>query len=300
MLLRQLVGKFLHYCENQRARRTAEFYRDHLRKVVKKFGDLRAAELRPHHCLEFKLTWHLVLTVQRLYRWAVDEQELLPVNPMLKLRRPRLGARRRVLAPAELLRLLRCAAPDFRRFLLFARETGARPQEIRQLAWGDLRGQEGKTSLEASLRAGVAYFELLEYKGRARRTDQSAPRIIPVSPRLGRLLLRLQACRPRGGLILRTGNKQPWNKDSLRMRLRRLLLRTGLAGQVHGESICCYTLRHTSLTSFAAQGMQTSVVQQIAGHANIRTTQRYIHLQRAQIMDNWRDYWSRRPAPGEK
>lgn len=293
MLFRDLVASFHSYNLANRRPRTADFYQSHLAKFVRLYGELPAAELRPFHCLKLRATWHLVLCLQRLYRWAVDEQELLESNPLKKLRRPRLGARRRVMTRIELARILRGARGDFRRYLLFARETAARPQELTELQWSDLRWDGGDGQLRDSLRKGRAYFLLSEYKGRSRRTDGTAPRLIPVSPRLGRLLWRLFAAGLAGGRVLSTDAGQAWQRNNVRMRFRRLWARVKVARVMQGERLSAYSFRHTAATSWAAGRMQTSVIQGWLGHSNIRTTQRYLHLQRGQMLDAWRDFLER-------
>lgn len=300
MRFAELVNIFDTFNRVNKRPRTADFYRDHLAKVVRAYGELDAAELRPWHLLAFKSTWHLCLAVQRVYRWAVDEQDILPVNPMAKLRRPRLGARRRVLGPAELARLLRGARPDFRQYLLFARESAARPQELSALRWDHLQWEGGAAELPGELGAGRACFVLMDYKGRARRADATAPRIIPITPRLGRALVRMLAGHVPEGLVLTAAGGRAWNRNSLRMRLRRLMGRVKVAAEVNGERVVCYTLRHSAATSLASRGLQTSVLQGLLGHSNIKTTQRYIHLHRRQLLQTWRDFWQRRPEPGEK
>ncbi len=300
MRLAELVSLFEQWNRQHKKPRTADFYRDELRKVVARYGELDAAELRPFHFLTLRMTWHLVLSVQRLYRWAVDEMDLLTSNPVKKLKRPRLGSRRRTLSPAELLRLLRAARPDFRRLLLFARESAARPQELVTVRWDELRWDGDAAQVGAELRAGRAFFMMIDYKGRTRRADPHAPRIVPITPRLGRMLERLRAGRQLAGPVLLTDDGKEWNRNSVRMRMRRLAERCQLGGRVGGERVVCYTFRHSAATSLAARGFQTSVLQSLLGHANIRTTQRYVHLHRKQLMDTWRDFWQKRPRPGEK
>lgn len=287
MLFRELVEAFLRYNVQNRSPRTVDFYRDHLAKFLANHGALPAMELRPWHVLAFKPTWHLVLCVQRLYRWAVDEMELLPANPITRLRRPKPGCRKRTLSRAEVLRFLRISRSDLRRFLLAAWETAARPQELRCLRWEDLVWEGAFTELRGALLGGKAYFQLAEFKGRSRRSDPTSVRIIPVSPRLGRLLARLAVGRALSGVILVTDNGQPWNRNSLRCRMRRLRLLADVPLLAHGEKITCYTFRHSAATELAARGLQTSTLQQFLGHSNIKTTQRYVHLQKAQLLAHW-------------
>lgn len=294
MRLRDLAELFFSYNAANRRPRTVEFYRTRLALFVAKYGDQEAETLRPFHVLAFRCTWHLVLSVQRLFRWAADEQEILAANPMLKLRRPRLGARRRTLTRAELMRVFRASRPAFRRFLMALRETAARPQEIRELDWKDIRWNGDYRALAGELAAGRCYFQLSDYKGRSRRADTTEPRLIPVSPRLGRTLARLAVGRPLAGRVFVTEAGAGWNRNSLRLRMRRTLIKAGLADTVRGERIVCYSMRHTAATDLAGRGMQTSVLQQLLGHANIRTTQRYVHFQQRHLIEQWEQFHKRR------
>lgn len=294
MLFRELVTRFLIYCRQNRARRTAEFYEHQLGKMLPLVGELDALAVKTEHVYRLKVTWHLVLSLQRLYNWAVEEHELLPFNPLRKLKRPRLGKRRRVLTPIELVRLLRRASSDFRRFLLAARESAARPQELAVLCWQDLRWEGPYAALCSALRDGLAYFHLDDYKGRDRRSDPTTPRVIPVSPRLGRLLWRLHGGRPLLGRIFRTSAGQDWHRNKLRSRMKRVLVGLGQWHKDGRETVCCYTLRHTTATALAAAGWQMSVLQTLLGHANIKTTARYVHVHVIHLRDAWQAHWAKR------
>lgn len=297
MLFSELVGLFLKYNEQHRAPRTAEFYALQLGKVAKRYGHLQAMELQPWHLLELRETWHLVLAVQRLYRWAVDEKGILAVNPMLKLKRPRLGARKRVLSARDLAKVLRCCRADFRRLMIAARETAGRPGEMRELTWEDLRWRGPSAAQAVELEAGRAWFELVEYKGRTRRSDATETRVIPISARLGRLLVRLGRRSPREGLIFKTVNGLAWNRNSLRWRMKRVRERSKLPERIHGERIVCYTVRHSTATNLAALGMQTSILQLLLGHADISTTQRYVHLRKRHLLEAWKRFHERPQGP---
>jgi integrase len=301
MRLADLAAMFDRFNSVNKRPRTAEFYRQTLKPVVAKYGDLDAEALRPAHLLEFRATWHLIMATQRLYRWATDEQQLIAVNPVGRMRRPRLGVRRRVLSAVELARYLRGARPAFRRLLLVARDSAARPQELSALTWPDLQWQGSAQDLRGELCDGRAFFLLDDYKGRSRRSEPAEPRFIPISPRVGRLLWRLVQKTDMTGAVLMNDQGKPWNRNSIRMQMRRLRNRVEPNSDGKRENVVCYTFRHSAATSYAAGGMQTSVLQQLLGHANIRTTTRYIHLHQRHLLDTWGAFHrGRRPKPGDK
>lgn len=286
MTFRELYNLFQAWNQLNRAPRTAQFYAEQLDRVLKLHGDVQADQLRPQHLLPFKATWHLILAVQRIYRWAI-EQDLVADTTVLRLKRPRLGRRRRVLSRRDMLRLLRTAKPDFRLILLAYRETAARPIELRQLEWSALCVPEG-VGLSESLRQGTACFVLENFKGRARRKDEVSTRVIPISPRLGRLLLRLLDRREGGKSVFVSGKAKPWTYCALRCRMRKLRVRAGLPFVVAGEKACLYHLRHATATQWVAAGMQLNACSELLGHSRVQTTQRYVHLSRAQLIEAWK------------
>lgn len=287
MLLRALCDRFDLFNRQNKKPKTAEYYRWQLQKVKLLWGDMEAADLKPAMMLELRCTWHLCAAVKRLYHWAFKEARLIETDPMADMVKPRRNKRKRTLDRGQTNVFLRGAKADFRRFMLAVRETAARPQEVRELDWLHLKWKGGYRQLVTELNAGRAYFELLEYKGRERRSNPDEPRIIPISPRLGRLLARLSRGRALNGLIFTTDKGAAWTRNSLRCRMRRLRDRVAVPHVLHGEKIVCYTLRHSKATELAGDGMQTSVLQLLLGHANINTTQRYVHLGKQQLLAEW-------------
>lgn len=291
----KLVQRFLAFCQTCRRPRTAQFYELELGKLTKAAGRVRADKLTLAHLAGIRRNWHFVLAVQRLLRWSIEEEGLLTVNPLPGLRRPRLGRRRRCLERWERVKLLRAAAKDFRAFLLAALESAARPEEVRTLRYEWLRWHGTQAAAEAELRAGGAVFEPPTWKGQDKIKNPSYVRLIPVSPRLGRLLARRWRAGKRVGLIFTNKDGEAWTPDMLRLRMRRLRRKCNLGEGPRGEKVCCYTMRHTALTNLAAAGVNAHLLQGIAGHENIETTSRYVHLSRRQLLDGWARIHRRSP-----
>lgn len=288
MNVRDLFALFHQWCVDNCAKRTADFYRDQLRLFVSVAGELPAVAARPHHLLGERRTWHRVFAVQRLYRWAMSEG-LVEENHFAKMRRPKRGSRRGTLSRCDLVRLLRGASIDFRRILLAGRETAARPQELRQLAWEHVVVADG-AELEAALRAGEACFVLTEYKARKMRRDSDEVRTIPISCRLGRLMARMRRSGDCSGLVFLTSRGKAWATNTLRCRMRRMRVKFQASGSMQAEKIVMYSIRHTTATAWAASGMSALMLQILLGHTNIRMTQRYVHLSRRDLMTAWKKW----------
>lgn len=287
LTVENLATLFLTHVKATKAPRTYEHYRSALAPFLAVAGPLKADKVRPYLMLDFPASWHGIHAVQRLYKWAHEEQGILAENPMAKLKRPRPRARRSVLDRTTIARILRAAAPDLRRYLIFLRETAARPQEANGADWSMMRAPGRAHELAGHLAAGRAHLAMSEFKGRARSNKPGRLRIIPLTPRAGRMLLRIGVPLARRGPIFTTAAGKVWNKDTLRNRFRALLPRAHVPAVLDGERVCCYQFRHFRATEFAAAGMQANVLQTLLGHASITMTQRYVHLEEQQLLDAW-------------
>lgn len=277
--VRCLVDQFLAWMEGRNRPRTIDYYRAFLDRFAEAVAGVPIAELKKHHLLTWGKTWHELQAVQRLFNWACVDMELIDKNPFAKIKRPRPGRRRRVLERREMIAMLWEAKPEMRAFLLAMRETISRPQEIRALRWDNLRLDDESRSIEETLLAGDARFELWDYKARDRRADPDAPRVIFVSARLGRLLCRLRRRGVAGdGFVFRNAQNRPWTSNAVRLRVRRLCRRAKLAPDERGEDVVAYTFRHTSATHACVNGVPDRILAELMGHTNTRTTARYQHL----------------------
>ena len=221
---------------------TLSYYALHIQRFLDAVGGNRAAAgIKPIELERFKSSWHSVQAVQRLFNWGVS-MGLIETNPVRSVRSPDPGYRQRILTPHETAWLLRAADKSYRVVLLALRHTIARPQEVRALRWRDLR-------LEP-----FPVFELKDFKARSLRKDrQVARRRIPVDDRMLRLLGRLVARRnpsPDDHVFVNSRG-QPWTANALRLRMKNLRQRLGLAADENGEQVVNYTLapygRHTGL-----------------------------------------------------
>lgn len=277
--LRELVERFLLWASRCLTKKTEQCYSYHLLRFSAAVGELQAREVKSYHLQEWGKSWHDYQAVQRLFLWAVEDAELLERTPFKKLRRPPLGERHRVLTRKEEFALLRSASPPLRALLIAYRETFARPGEMRAANIEDLHAEGGRTDLLQALRDGRASLILREYKSRKRRKNPNCPRVILLSPRVGRLIARrIESSGRTEGPIFRNQSGKRWTANAVRCCFRRLRRRAGVNRDAAGEQLVPYSFRHTGATNAAACGVRDRLLAELMGHTSTRTTARYQHL----------------------
>jgi integrase len=238
-------------------------------------------------------TWHDVQSLKRLFAWAVDEARLFAINPLTKVKHPPKGERKRILTRVEIVRMLRASSPDCRRLLTGYRETLARPQELRVAGWEDIQPIDPMQPLRAALRTAQCCIVLHDFKNRANRRDPQTPRVILLSPRVCRLLLRLHdRSLTRSGPIFITRRGRAWTSNALRCRFRALRKKLDIRRDKRGETIVPYTFRHTGATIAAACGVRDRILADVLGHIETKTTARYQHLQRQHLVQAMGAVWN--------
>lgn len=275
-----LVREFLEWAHAALSPATVNAYGYQLRSWCKTAGDLEVKKVTPQHLTRWAKTWHQAQAIVRVFNWAVNHAELLKRNPIAGVKLPARNERRRILLPRELQLFLRAASPAGRLFLLALRETMARPQEIRACQWDDLRSEDPDIELVDALEQGKALIVLRDYKDRKRRKQSTKPRVILISRRLGRAILRIlrRPGRHKSAVFTNTVSR-PWTNNAVRCLMRRLRARLDVTADKFGESIVAYTFRHSTATYAASKGILDRVLAEILGHTETRTTARYQHLQ---------------------
>ncbi len=275
----QVAARFLKWAEACRSPVTVNVYRHYFRRFLAEVGDKRMGALRPCDLTAWAKTWHQSQAIVRLYRWAIEEAALLKMNPLQWVKHPPKGQRSRVLSDTEMNQLIQAAASDLRTLLIGYRETMARPGELRAAKVGDLHPRTTRAKLRKALCAGEACIVLRDYKNRKTRRLPNEPRVILLSPTIGRVIAALlRRCVSDTDPIWRTARGKAWTANALRCRLRRLRRRLALGPDKHGENLVPYSFRHTGATRFTAAGVRDRTLADILGHTEVSTTARYQHL----------------------
>ena len=195
-----------------------------------------------------------------LYRKTLARPEVVDsmVRPKVRRKLPS------VLSPKEVGRLLAAVrAPRYRAFFSLIYDTGLRISEAVDLKVGDIdrsRGvihvRDGKGGKDRQVKLGDRLYEILRAYWREERLEGPHPE--PISPESfvfasvrGRLLCRVVA-----GQVIKLAAKE-----------------AGIT-----KRVTPHTLRHSFATAQMEAGTGLAVVQAQLGHADIRTTQRYLHV----------------------
>ncbi len=162
--------------------------------------------------------------------------------------------------------ILATASPSHQLSFGLMAYAGLRPNEVRALRRSDLqlRWENGQlTGGFVGVREGKSFDEL--------HTPKTGRREIPIAPPLARLLAPV-AEGPRDGYVALSKRGKPWGQYGLDQAFERVRERAGLAGW------SVYALRHYAITSWLRRGIPIHVVQKMAGHRHLSTTQRYVHF----------------------
>jgi integrase len=124
---------------------------------------------------------------------------------------------------------------------------------------------------DVDLRRRQIKVELNDWKGILDTPKGGRGRVVPMTDALHEALTK--NCHLRGDRVLTLDDGSPVPGHTLRDWVERAQRRAGLepTGNVH-------ILRHSFCSHLAMRGAPTKAIQELAGHANLSTTLRYMHL----------------------
>jgi integrase len=153
--------------------------------------------------------------------------------------------------------------------VLLGGEAGLRRSEIAGLWWEDVDLRAGQLKVQRQLLEG----ELLIPKG-------GKPRTIPLTTRLAKALRAYRHLRSKHVLVRE--DNTPWTASTFKWRAEAVYTTAALPRFVGKEpphpAKPWHCLRHTFCSHLAMRGCPPATLQALAGHSDIRTTMRYIHL----------------------
>lgn len=236
---------------DQRARTLLEADRMDLRGWLFQVGRGRAPATRARH----------VAAVRTFYRWALRE-ELVERSPAEDLQVPKVGKRLPHFLSEDAAGQV-CegegSARD-RALLEVLYSGGLRVGEAEGLDWADVDLDQGRLRL--------------------RNTKGGKERIVPIGPPAVEALSLLG---PGEGPVFLNSRGGRLSQRSMRRIVRQMGLVSGQAG-LHPHA-----LRHSFATHLLDNGADLRGIQELLGHANLSTTQRYAHVSTSSLLRVYRD-----------
>ena len=260
-LLSAMITKFLTLHGATVKPKTAKWYREGLKKVLKGIGDRPLTAITPALLEEYKSSntrtpgftnnsLHVLHTLfEKAILWDYVEQNPVRRVPFLKPN----PSRARMFTDDERQKLLRSAQidpyPGIYKFLLWMLNTGMRPGEVVRIKESDVDLKEGR------VRLGV--------------TKSNRPRYVPLNK--AALETAWSLWHGDGGTLFRGWNGQPLKVITAQRVFHRVAVRAGI-------NVRPYDCRHDCLSRLAADGASLPTLQAVAGHSTLAMGSRYMHL----------------------
>ena len=264
-------------------------FRNHIRPAL---GKLPLAAIDDDRLISFRAqlrkavqpsTANMMLgKLVKILRYARRVRAIGEVPAVERLVQPRRG-QKRIYSEVELARLLEVARGQGTEELLvclLALDGGLRVSEICALEWDDVDLQEGVVTVQNNSFRGV------------KQTPKGTIGKVALTVGLRQALIDQRAAGLPGPLVLQRRSKHtrwrhaPHTPHSIGALLNNVQRAAGLA------ETGPHFLRHTALTRLAQLGASIYVVQAVARHSRLQTTQTYLHMQQvglvreaAQILD---------------
>jgi integrase len=215
---------------------------------------------------------NIQIVLRSVLRFAAEEKKYISAAPTGMPRLKKLDQTiLEIPSDEEVKAILRIATEAQRRAFGLMAFAGLRPNEVRALRGRDLALHRKDGQIFGgflSIREGRSFGET--------DTPKTGPREVPLAPALARLLAPA-ADGPREGYLSRTHKGEPWGQYGLDQAFDRARNKAGLSGW------SVYSLRHYAITSWLRRGIPVHVVQKMAGHKHLATTQRYVHFLKADL-----------------
>ena len=246
-----IIDEFLHWVERNRAAGTYGWFRYRLERFAKKYPDMRAAELRPHHVQVWVDGYTLSKTSRRNYLrsvkrcldWAA-KQGYLDRSPIAQLEVPAAEHRENPVTPEAFQALLAATKkPQHKDLLNLAWLSGARPQELIRAEAHHVDETNHRLVFPLKLSKGKKKVRVVYLPGEALE------------------IVRRLALEHSTGPLLRTSEDKPWTTSAVNCLMCRLRDRTGL-------KFALYDFRHGYATRMLKTGVDPVTVGVLMGHAN--------------------------------
>lgn len=261
----ELIDKYL--CEHSQPNKAPKSYQDDIyfsKKIRRRFGKMALTEVRPKHIAAYINTRrkdgvgnvtinHELRLLRHAYNLAIKQWELVEETPFAKISIPRGNVKRvRYLSKDEEERLFK-ALPDWLEpIVIIARETGLRLSNIAYLTWSQVNLLNKSIIIES--------------------TKNGDPIGLPMTDSVYNALKRLSKIRRLDSDYIFGKEGKPFRREWISESFRRARKKANV------DNFRFHDLRHDFCSRLVQRGVDLYTVAALAGHKDIKMTQRYAHL----------------------
>jgi len=262
-----VVATFLEWCDQQckideMKPLTYKWYRRFLTTFVefldRSYPGLTISNLKSHHVNEWRDKRYgtmtvackrgAIVSVKRALNWAADEAELIPANPVKKIKSGKPDSREVNITDAQWEKILASVdeSDPFRELLLIVSHTGCRPQEARLVE-----------CRHVDFTRAVWEFPVKESKS-GRKTGKK--RVVPLNDAALEMTQRAYLRAGGEGRLFRNRKGKPFTTGWINSKCTRLSKRIGFR-------FFLYALRHRWITTALIRGVDPCTVAEMAGNS---------------------------------
>ena len=193
--------------------------------------------------------------IRRLFNLAKRDKKHFGSNPVTESGMPRVENQvMRILDYEEEEKLLKHSSAHLKPIVMTALNTGMRKGELITLKWSDIDFDNN----------------LITVRHEVSKSKKS--RKIPINSDLRKVLMEQKLKGGGNDYVFLTPNNEPYKRqDSLKKSFLTACRKSGI------EGLRFHDLRHTAATRMIESGANIVAVSKILGHADLKTTMRYVH-----------------------
>ncbi len=260
-----LISKYL--AEHSKPNKAEKTYQDDIyfsKRILRRFGNQLLSDVRPSHISKFITDRrndgvgdvtinHELRLLRHAYNLAIGDWELVDESPFTKIKIPSGDVKRvRYLSPDEEKKLMNALPQWLRPIVTIAREAGLRLSNIVYLKWNEVNIFSKMIILE--------------------RTKNGEPHSVPMTENVLNILKALYMDKENDYVFGFGKDGKPFRHWWISKSFRDTCRRVGV------ENFRFHDLRHDFCSKLVQRGADLYSVAGLAGHKDIKTTQRYAHL----------------------
>jgi len=278
MTFSKAINDFRNYTAVTKTQGTQDYYRFYLKALTDYFGDQECDSITTNQIIDYiskrkdmnpkisnaSINKHIV-TLKTVVKYATDRE----------IRFAKLKERKKIIPTVS--------DPTYHRIFSYYQKHLNNPFEFRNFAFLKLLLDTGLRIHELThVKVKDIDFDTFSIHVKVTKTDND--RIVCFTESTGALLVKYIASQKiKGYLFQKRSTNEPLTTSAVECLISRLKKKLNIE-----ELITPHKWRHTFATNYLTQGGDLETLRLLMGHSNLKTTQKYLHISKNQILANYK------------